>query len=374
MIGRILAIARKEFIQLLRDRRTLISLIVAPIIQLIVFGYVATTDVKKNAMVICDENRSADSRELVSRFISSGYFEVEGYVDGRNEIDGYLDSGSAVVGVVIPADFAESIGRGKETNLGIYIDGTNSNLATILSGYVQMIVGEYSRDVTLQYVRKSGIALPSFPRSEPRVWFNPELKSANFMVPGVMAMLTLILLLNLTTVALVRERQQGTAEQLAVTPIRPLDLLVGKLIPPLLMGYVIITLVLAVGMMWFKIAFVGSVLLLYLLSALFITASLSAGLFISSFSYTGDQAMMANQVFAIPNILLSGFIFPISNMPEPIQLVTYILPMRYFLVIIRGLFLRGSVLADLWQEAAVLLGWSLVVFSLAWLRLKRRLV
>jgi ABC-2 type transport system permease protein len=374
MIARLSAIARKEFIQLLRDRRTLISLIVAPLIQLIVFGYVATTDIKQSPAVICDENRSARSRELVERFVSSGYFEIAAYIDGRRDIDDYLDSGDAVLGIVIPPDFDENIGQGKEATIGIYIDGTNSNLATIVSGYVEMIIAQYSRDLTLQYFRKTGLPFNRFPESEPRVWFNPELKSANFMVPGVMAMLTLILLLNLTTMAVVREREQGTAEQLAVTPIKALDLLGGKLLPPLCMGYIIITLVLIVGILWFRIAFVGSIILLYFLSAFFILASLSAGLFISSFSYTGDQAMLANQVFAIPNILLSGFIFPISNMPEPIQMVTYLLPMRYYLVIIRGLFLRGSVLADLWQEAAILLVWGLAVFYLASLRLKRKLV
>jgi ABC-2 type transport system permease protein len=374
MIARLSAIARKEFIQLLRDRRTLISLMVAPLIQLIVFGYVATTDIKESPAVICDESKSARSRELVERFVSSGYFEIAAYIDGRKKIDEFLDSGDAVLGIVIPPDFDDSVGEGKEATIGIYIDGTNSNLATIVSGYVEMIVGQYSRDLTLQYIRKTGLPYSRFPESEPRVWFNPELKSANFMVPGVMAMLTLILLLNLTTMAVVREREQGTAEQLAVTPIKPLDLLAGKLLPPLCMGYIIITLVLVVGMLWFKIAFVGSIILLYSLSAFFILASLSAGLFISSFSYTGDQAMLANQVFAIPNILLSGFIFPISNMPEPIQLVTYLLPMRYYLVIIRGLFLRGSVLADLWQEALILLVWSLVIFYMASLRLKRKLV
>lgn len=374
MFGRVSAIARKEFVQLLRDRRTLIVLIIAPVIQLIIFGYVATTEIKKNAMIVCDESRSARSRDLIRRFIASGYFEVAGYVDGRSGIDRYLDSGDAVVALVIPPDFAAAVDRGRAATVGIYVDGTNSNLATILFNYLQMIVAEYSRDLTLEYFHGTGLQPPVFPRTQPRVWFNPELKSANFMVPGVMAMLTLVLLLNLTTLAIVREREKGTAEQLAVTPINPLDLLAGKLIPPLCMGYLVITLVLIVGLVWFKIAFAGSVILLYFLSAFFILAALSAGLFISTFSYTGDQAMWANQVFIIPNILLSGFIFPISNMPGPIQLITYILPMRYFLVIIRGLFLRGSVLADLWQEAAILLAWSLVVITLASLRLRKRLV
>jgi ABC-2 type transport system permease protein len=374
MLGRIYFIARKEFIQLLRDRRIFGMLIIAPIIQLVIFGYVARTDIRKTPMVICDQSRTPDSRDFVSRFVSSGYFKVVGFVDGQDDIDSYLDSGGAILGIIIPTDFARLLKRGEEATVGIYIDGTNSNLATIVSGYAQMIVRGFSGDLAMEYLSSQGIPQLEFPETEPRIWFNPELKSVNFMVPGVMAILTLILLLNLTTLGIVREREQGTAEQLAVTPINPLELLIGKLIPPLFVGYMVITLVLVVGLAWFEITFVGSIAVLYLLSATFILACLSAGLLISTFSYTADQAMWANQVFAIPNILLSGFIFPINNMPEPIQLATYLLPMRYFLIIIRGLFLRGSNITDLWQEALILLAWSVIVITLASLKLKKRLV
>ncbi len=374
MLRRIYFIARKEFIQLLRDRRIFGMLIIAPIIQLVVFGYVARTDIRKNPMVICDQSRTPDSRDFISRFVSSGYFTIAGFVDGQNDIDPYLDSGEAVLGMVIPADFARLLKRSEETTVGIYIDGTNSNLATIVSGYAKMIVRGYSNDLTLGYLSSQGIQPMVLPETEPRIWFNPELKSVNFMVPGVMGMLTLILLLNLTTLGIVREREQGTAEQLAVTPINPFDLLIGKLIPPLFVGYMVITLVLVVGLAWFEIAFAGSIAALYLLSASFILACLSAGLLISTFSYTADQAMWANQVFVIPNVLLSGFIFPIGNMPEPIQVATYFLPMRYYLTIIRGLFLRGSSIIDLWQEAIILLAWSVAIIALASLRLKKRLV
>lgn len=374
MFRRIYFIAQKEFIQLLRDRRIFGMLIIAPIIQLVVFGYVARTDIRKTAMVVCDQSRTPDSRDFVSRFVSSGYFKVVGFVDGQDDIDSYLDSGEAILAIIIPTDFARLLKRGEEATVGIYIDGTNSNLATIVSGYAQMIVRGFSADLATEYLFSRGIPPLALPETEPRIWFNPELKSVNFMVPGVMAMLTLILLLNLTTLGIVREREQGTAEQLAVTPINPLDLLIGKLIPPLFVGYMVITLVLVVGLAWFEIAFVGSIAVLYLLSATFILACLSAGLLISTFSYTADQAMWANQVFTIPNVLLSGFIFPINNMPEPIQLATYLLPMRYFLTIIRGLFLRGSNIMDLWQEAIILLAWSAIVITLASLKLKKRLV
>ncbi len=374
MIRRIYFLAQKELIQLLRDKRTLGMLIIAPVIQLIVFGYVATTEIRRSGMIICDQSRSSASRELINRFVSSGYFVVEGYVDSVPEIDRFLDSGDAVAGLVIPPDFARDLGRDSPAEIGVFIDGTNSNLAVILTGYVRMIVSSYSSGLVNEYFHHKGIDPPRPGSSEPRVWFNPELKSANFMVPGVMAMLTLMLLLNLTTLGIVREREQGTAEQLSVTPISPLELILGKIIPPLFVGYLIITLVLTVGLLWFGIFFAGSVLLLYSLSFFFIIACLTAGLFISTFAYTGDQAVWINQIFIIPNVLLSGFIFPISNMPTAIQAITYFLPMRSYLKIIRGIFLRGAGVSQLWDEAMILLAWSVIITVLASLRLKKGLV
>jgi len=374
MLRRIYFIAKKELFQLLRDRRTFFMLMFAPVIQLILFGYVATTDIRKNPIVICDQSRTPQSRELINRFISSGYFKITDYVDNVNKLDRFLDSGDAVIAVAIPGDFARKLSRGDETELGIYIDGTNSNLAAILSSYVQMVVKGYSSELADRYISDKGLEPPRLGELKPRVWFNPELKSANFMVPGVMAMLTLILLLNLTTLGIVRERELGTAEQLSVTPIKPLDLILGKLIPPIFAGYLIITVVLVVGLAWFKIDFAGSILLLYVLSIFFILACLTAGLLLSTFAQTGDQVVWMNQVFAIPNILLSGFIFPISNMPTVIQAVTYFLPMRYYLKIIRGLFLRGAGLAQLWDEALIMLVWSIIIIAVASLRLKKRFV
>ncbi len=373
-MNRIFFIAWKEFIQLLRDRRTLTLILIVPVIQLIVFGYVATTEVKKNKMVVCDYSRTPDSRDFIGRFLSSGYFEIYDYVADANKIDEYLDKGKAVAGIIIPPDFSKNIKSGKDTDVGIYIDGTNSNLAMILSGYLGMITTQYSNEISLNYIRGLGIDPPDIIESRSRVWFNEELKSVNFMVPGVMAMLTLMLLLNLTALAIVRERESGTAEQLSVTPIKPIELIIGKIVPPVFIGYLVITLVMVVGLVWFNIGFAGSVLLLYFLALFFVIAALSAGLLISTFSQTADQAMWTNQVFIIPNILLSGFIFPISNMPESIQLATYLLPMRYFLQIIRGIFMRGAGFAQHWDEALILLLWGVVVIFLASVRLKKRMV
>lgn len=374
MIRRIFFIAKKELIQLLRDKRTFGMLIIVPIIQLIVFGYVATTEVRESLIIVCDQSRSSQSRELINRFVSSGYFIVRGYVDSVPEIDRFLDSGEAVVGIAIPPDFARRLAGDSKAEVGVYIDGTNSNLATILTAYIRMIIKGYSSELANQFFLNKGLEPPKLSRSEPRVWFNSELKSANFMVPGVMAMLTLILLLNLTTLGVIREREQGTAEQLSVTPIRPFELILGKLIPPIFVGYIIITLVLVVGLLWFGIGFAGSILLLYSLSIFFILACVTAGLLISTFAYTGDQAIWINQVFIIPNILLSGFIFPISNMPKAIQMITYFLPMRYYLKVIRGIFLRGAGLGQLWDEALILLAWSVIITTIASLRLKKGFV
>ncbi len=374
MFTRIYFIAKKEMIQLLRDRRTFGMLLIAPVIQLIIFGYVATTEVKQSGLALCDLNRTAESRGFVERFTAGGYFNVTAYVDGVDDINPILDSRQAVVAMIIPRDFDRKLARGDTAAVGIYIDGTNSNLATIVSAYIKQIAGEYSKELVFDYFDRNGITIPEIMTARPRVWFNPELKSVNFMVPGVMAILTLLLLMNLTALAIVREREVGTVEQLAVTPIKALDLVIGKSLPPMFIGYLIITLVLVLGLAWFKISFEGSVLLLYFLSFFFILACLAAGLLISALSQTADQAMWANQVFFIPNVLLSGFIFPISNMPKPIQLITYLLPMRYYLDIIRGIFLRGAGLRQHWNEALILLIWGLVVLSIASLKLKKKLV
>ncbi len=374
MFRRIFFIAQKELIQLIRDKRSLRLLIMMPVVQLILFGYVATTDVKKNPTVVCDYSKTPTSREFLERFVSSGYFTIVDYIPSMNEINEYLDHGDAVIGIVIPVDFARKIASGDTAAVGVFIDGTNNNLATILSAYVSQIVQQYSTELSIDYINSKGLQQPHLPQSVPRVWFNPELKSVNFMVPGVMGMLSMMLLLNLTTLGIVRERENGTAEQIAVTPIGAFDLIIGKLIPPLLMGYIVITLVLVLGLAWFGISFKGSVALLYLLSGAFIIGALSVGLLISTISHTGDQAMWFNQIFSIPNVLLSGFMFPISNMPHLIQLFTYILPMRYYLTIIRGIFLRGSGFGQLWQETLILVIWDIVVISLAYLRLKKQIV
>ncbi|MCP4580040.1 MAG: ABC transporter permease, partial [candidate division Zixibacteria bacterium] len=371
MFFRIIQLIKKELIQTLRDKRAFGILLIAPMLQLLVFGYVATTDIKRSAAVICDYDQTPASRALIRKFTASSYFEDKFYTSSQADIDRYLDSGKAVIGIIIPPDFHKTLKSGRPVTVGFALDGANSNRATILSGYIQFIIADYSNRVISEFIGNSAIDANVPLDVKPRVWFNPDLKSVNYMVPGVIGMLTLILLLTLTSLSIVRERELGTAEQIVVTPIRPIELVIGKIIPAGFAGFLVTTLVLVVGLLWFKINFVGSVLLLYFFAGFFMFCAISMGLLISTYSQTGDQAMWSNQFFMMPNVLLSGFIFPIDNMPEVIQYVTYVLPMRYFLVIIRGIFLQGAGFTELWPQAAVLFSWGLVVVTIASYRLKK---
>jgi ABC-2 type transport system permease protein len=335
---------------------------------------VATTDLKRSPMVICDYSQSQQSRDFIKSFTSSGYFTDEFYVSSIDEIDPYIDKGKAVAAMMIPRDFAGSLQKGEPITIGFILDGANSNRATMLNGYIEFITASYSNQITREMFSRMGKIMQPLLNVEPRIWFNPELKSVNYMVPGVIGMLTMILLMNITSLCIVREREVGTAEQLVVTPIRPIELIIGKTIPAVFAGFLVTTLVLVFGLLWFKIDFAGSVLLLYFFAGFFMICAISVGLLISTYARTGDQAIWANQFFMMPNLLLSGFIFPISNMPQVVQYLTYFLPMRYYLKIIRGIFLQGAGFSQLWPQAAVLLGWGFIVAILASLRLRRHLI
>jgi len=374
MFRRIYHLSLKELIQTLRDRRSVGLLLIAPLFQLLIFGYVATTDLKRSSLVVCDYSSTPQSREFVRAFTSSGYFEDDYYVRSENEIDNYLDRGKAVAAMVIPGDFAACLEKGKPVSVGFILDGANSNRATILSGYIEFITSDYSSKIAKQVLSRAGREMRPLINIEPRVWFNPELKSVNYMVPGVMGMLTMILLMNITSLCIVREREVGTAEQLVATPIKPIELIIGKTIPAAFAGFLVTTLVLVFGLVWFNIDFAGSVWLLYLFAAFFMFCAISMGLMISTYSQTGDQAIWASMFFMVPNMLLSGFIFPINNMPKIVQYITYCLPMRYYLKIIRGIFLQGAGFIQLWPQAAALFGWGVLVAVFAALRLRRHLI
>lgn len=365
----------KEFLQLRADKRMLPIMIIAPILQVILLGYAATVDVKNISLVVCDLDNTRESREYLTRYTNTGYFTVVEYLDKPEEIDDYLDRSKAIMGVVIPKNFGRKIQSGTPTQVQLIADGADANTANISIGYASQITAGYAQSILLERTtRAGGLRLPAQVLAQTRVWYNPDLRSANFMVPGVVAMVLMIVTTTFAAAAIVREKEIGTMEQLMVTPIKPHELIIGKLLPFIIIGAVDVGLVLGVAVLWFSIPLKGSVLLLYGLSGLFILTTLGLGLFVSTISNTQQQALMTAQFFIFfPFIFLSGFTFPIANMPQAIQVLTYFVPLRYFLEIIRGLFLKGVGIETLWPQAVTLLGFGIVILSLAVMRFQKRL-
>ena len=371
----IIHIIRKEFLQIRRDKRMLALSILAPVIQLVLLGYAATTDIRDIPMLLVNQNKSSVSREFVNQFVNSGYFVIKETVDSPNEVDEFIDNGHVWLALIIPPDFSKNIESGKGTNVQLIADGSDANSANISIGYASQIIGRYSQAVILsssmrtQLQTKPGRVIP-----EARVWFNPELKSRNFMVPGVLAMVLLIITMTLTSLAIVKERENGTFEQLIVTPIKPYQLILGKLLPFVIIGAIDVALVLVVARFWFAVPFRGSVLLIFGLSGLFVLTTLGLGLFVSTISKTQQQAMMTAQFFFfMPFIFFSGFTFPIENMPQIIQYLTYVIPLRYYIVIVRGIFLKGVGVAELWTQALALLIFGVAILTLSVMRFRKRL-
>ncbi len=365
----------KEFLQLRRDPRMLALSILAPALQLLILGYAATTDVRLVPIVVWDQDKSSCSRELISQFANSGYFEIEAEVQSLNEIDPYIENGRVWMALVIPPKFGSHLHARRTVAVQLLSDGSDANSATVSLGYATQFLGTYSRSIVSETIEK-GFRMAKSARVIPeiRVWYNPDLTSRNFMVPGVVALVLMIITMTLTSLGIVREKEIGTLEQLLVTPIRPYQLLMGKLLPFIILGAVDVTLVLAVARYWFEVPMRGSVLLLYGLSGLFVLTTLGLGLFVSTISKTQQQAMLTAQFFIfLPFVFLSGFVFPIENMPHLIQYITYLVPLRYFIVIIRGVFLKGIGIAELWPEALALLVFGVTIFTLSVLRFRKRL-
>lgn len=365
----------KEFLQLRRDRRMLILSFMAPVLQLILLGYAATTDIKSIPIVVCDQDKSSTSRELISEFTNSGYFLVEYEVHSPNEVDHYIENGHTWMALVIPTKFANDLLGRRTPTVQLLVDGSDANSANISLGYASQIINMYSRSIVAEIMKRTPQVLkPARVLPEIRVWYNPDLKSRNFMVPGVVALVLMIITMTLTSLAIVKEKEIGTLEQLLVTPIKPYQLILGKLLPFVIIGALDVTLVLTVARHWFEVPMRGSVPLLYGLSALLVLTTLGLGLFVSTISKTQQQAMMTAQFFIfMPFIFLSGFTFPIENMPTIIQYFTYLIPLRYFIVIIRGIFLKGVGIAELWPQALALLIFGVVILTLSVLRFRKRL-
>ena len=342
---------------------------VMPVVQLVIFGYAVTTDVRRITTAVHDLDNSVLSREMVSRFKSSEYFDVVGYVQSERQVREMLDHGSAQVVMRINSGFEDKLRSGRAAPVQLLVDGTDSNVATIALSYSARIVESLSQDLLRRRLAGLGAAAPH-PGSidlESRAWFNDNLESRDFYVPGVMAILVLLNTLMLTSMAIVREKEIGTMEQVMVTPIRPWEFILGKTAPFVLIGFADVLLITVVGVWWFQVPIRGSLWLLLACTALYLMTTVGAGLLISTISRTQQQAMMTTFFFGFPAILLSGFLFPIADMPQVVQWLTYLDPLRYFLVIVRGIFLKGVGAEILWPQMV-----GLVVLGLATLTLASR--
>lgn len=368
---RLIVLIRKELQELLQNRRLLPVLIIPPVVQLFVLGHATSTDVINVPMIVADGDRSASSRDLIARFDASAYFNVTGTVDTVAQVDPALSRGLVPMALSIPQGYGEDIESGRGATVQLLADGSDATFATAAVSYATSLVAEYA--VELQRLRGSPSVLRAGIEPRVRVWFNPQLESRFFMVPGVLALLLLVVTANLSSMAIVRERELGTLEQLSVTPLGRWELIAGKLLPYALIGMLDALLVIAVAIGWFQVPMRGSVPLLLGFTLLYLTCTLGLGLFVSTISQTQQQAMMTTVFFFLmPMIFLSGFIFPIENMPAVVQPVTYLIPLRYYLVVVRGIFLKGVGLDVLWPQAVGLVAWAVLVLALAIVRLNKR--
>ena len=348
---------RKEFLQLFRDPRMWRVVFIAPVIQLLVFGYAVSTDIKETATFVVDHSGTRASRELVEAFTASGYFRVVGRSQRPADAVRALDREEALVGLVIPVDFAERLRDGRGAAVQLLLDGSQSNTATVAQGYAERIVQNFG-------VRHGGGAAPAVDLRE-RAWFNPSLASRNYNVPAVAGAIIFLVCLLLTALAVVREREIGTLEQLMVTPLAAVELIAGKTIPFALIGLIDVLIVTVAALFWFRVPFAGSFPLLLFASLLFILSSLAIGLLISTVSRTQQEAFMTSFPVFMPTILLSGLMFPVGSMPVLFQWLTLINPMRHYLDIVRGIFLKGAGIAPLWPQYLTLavIGAVVLVFA-----------
>lgn len=356
MYERIQQMLIKEFIQTFRDPKMMGIIFMMPIVQVLIFGYAVTTDVRHVKTAIHDLDNSVVSRELISRFEKSGYFDIVEYVEHDERATELIDRDQVKTVLRINNGFGEALRAGRTAKLQVIVDGTDSNTAGIVLDYSSKISLRFSQQVLMtRFTRIRGLAQkPGHVTLETRAWFNENLESRNFYVPGVIAIIVMLITLMLTSMAVVREKEIGTMEQIMVTPIRPFEFILGKTVPFALIGFADVVLITLIGVFWFEVPIRGSLPLLFSATSLYLMTTLGVGLLISTVSSTQQQAMMSTFFFYFPAVLLSGFMFPINNMPIVIQWCTYLNPLRYFLVIIRGVFLKGVGLEILWPQLAAL--------------------
>ncbi|MDW8319881.1 MAG: ABC transporter permease [Armatimonadota bacterium] len=377
MWARIRAVMRKEFIHLFRDARTLAVVIVLPVLMLMLYGYAINLDVRHLRTAILDNDQTPTSREFIRSLQHNEYFDIVQYLDRPEQIDALFAHGEAKVVFVIPRGFGRNVASGRSAQVQVLIDGSDSTTATIAQSYVSGFIQATSVDYVRRYAIRVGlpdqrVAMPI--DLQPRVWYNPEMKSTHFIIPGLIAVILMQISALLTSLTIVRERERGTIEQLVVSPIMPHELMIGKIVPYVLIAFVDVLLVLASGRWLFGVPLRGSVVLLLVHSAVFLFASMGIGLLISVVARTQLVAFIAAMLGTmLPSVLLSGFMFPISAMPQALQYLTYLIPARYFIVILRGIFLKGVGVEVLWKPALALVLFGLIALVVSARRFQKRL-
>lgn len=375
MNSRILSIMRKEFIQIRRDPRTLVIMVVVPALQLMLFGYAVTTNVDHIATVVYDQAADGRSRDLLSAFTNTEYFTLVGHVSSAGEARAAIDRGDARVAFVIPPDFSRNLDAGRPAHLQVMVDGSDPNTAsTALFTATSIAQARAASEVQASLGRvglSRGVEMPIEIR--PSILYNPSMRSLNFMIPGLIGLIIQMQAVILTAFAIVREREKGTLEQLIVTPIKPWELMVGKIAPYVVVAFLQVAIALAVGTLWFQVEIAGSLALLLALSVVFLVGSLGIGLLISTLSKTQSQALQLSVVTILPAVLLSGFMFPREAMPPLLYYLGYLVPITYFLKIVRGIFLKGIGMEYLWFEVALLAVFGLAIFTLSAWRFQKKL-
>lgn len=372
---RLTSIIRKEFIQIRRDKRTLVIILVIPIMQLFLLGYSATTDIRNVPLAVLDRCRCAESRALLEAYRAADYFRLAYSVQSEAELRALIERGDARAGIIIPPDYNTALARG-EAQVAFILDGSDAAAGSTALSAATLIGQQHATSLMIEKLERSGLNVESLqPPLEvrTRVWYNPDLVSSHFMIPGVIGMILFAITAVLTASAIVRERERGTIEQLIVTPIRPWELVVGKIIPYVLLAFVDTLEVLAIGHWWFGVPVRGDLTLILACSGLLLLSGLGIGLFASTIANTQQEAMLTVWMTLLPSIFLSGFFFPLEAMPKVLQWVSYAVPLRYYLVIIRALLIKGVGLAAIWPETLALAVFGLLILGAAAVRFRKRL-
>ena len=372
-LKRVKAITKKEFIQIIRDYRSLGLAIVNPIVLLCLFGFALSLDVNNVPLAIWNQDKTQESTDFIMNFKNSRYFKIVGFLDNYDQLQNYIDRKKAMMAMVIPKDFSKYIQSKQAAPVQLLVDGSDANTATIAMGYVNAVVAKYNVKFIEDFVAKSGIRNFSPIDFRPRVWFNEDLKSRNYIIPGLIALIMMMIAAQLSSITVAREWERGTMEQLISTPIRRAELILGKFIPYFIIGFFDLLVAIAMGLFVFGVPFRGNLFLLLILSSIFLTGALGQGIYFSIFAKNQRLAtQLAILTTFLPTFILSGFVFPIYNMPKLIQLFTYVVPARYFIVILRGIYLKGEGLNILWLQALLLTFFAVAMMVFAYRRFEKK--